>query len=476
MTFGEALRQLLKIGQIKQIHLANKLEYDVSYISRWVNNTKLPSLKNNDDLFKKIASTIVSLSQQRDKMNIIKHFHFKDTLSDELLIIEITQLLINSYQNEHIENRISIQNNAIIRRLNTQYQESIHIIQNTLTNATKQTKSLTIDFISCPSIHVFCIDDCQNFWEQLCQSISSSKSIRLKLLIDIYTKEHLFEVYRDICIYYTGLPQNISVSLFSLDQLIEKNRFIWLCKDVIYITNFFDPFSKEENTIFISNKERVTPYYDPLDSYLRTQTPIIREFYVSQLYTQNYFHSFLMQPYFYGFYAMMPALFMSEPQLSIIAKQYDIKPKAIELQLLFSKPTIKKILFLHKQILTDYIFNGTIYLFGQEITLSIPDRITHLKQIISSLENEAKHRIIIIEDNNPVFSKEKIRASIFLNSANLFILDHHNCSSKVYTSSHLAFLKQYELFFKEFEKKMKNYSVQDVDAIEYIRQGLSLIA
>ena len=43
---------------MKSAHLADALGYDTSYISRWVNDIKLPSLKNNDDLFLKISRTI----------------------------------------------------------------------------------------------------------------------------------------------------------------------------------------------------------------------------------------------------------------------------------------------------------------------------------------------------------------------------------------------------------------------------------
>lgn len=51
MTFGQTLKQLLTLSGIKSAHLADALGYDTSYISRWVNDIKLPSLKNNEDLF-----------------------------------------------------------------------------------------------------------------------------------------------------------------------------------------------------------------------------------------------------------------------------------------------------------------------------------------------------------------------------------------------------------------------------------------
>ena len=60
MTFGQTLRQLLSVGGVKLTHLANGLGYDSSYVSRWINDIKSPSLKNNSELFFKISETIIS--------------------------------------------------------------------------------------------------------------------------------------------------------------------------------------------------------------------------------------------------------------------------------------------------------------------------------------------------------------------------------------------------------------------------------
>jgi len=56
--FGEILRTLLNAAGIKRSQLANCLGYDISYVSRWINGQKLPSLKNDYRLFEKIAALI----------------------------------------------------------------------------------------------------------------------------------------------------------------------------------------------------------------------------------------------------------------------------------------------------------------------------------------------------------------------------------------------------------------------------------
>ena len=47
MTFGQTLRKFMDCVNMKQSQLAEYLDYDVSYISRWSNDLKPPSVRSN---------------------------------------------------------------------------------------------------------------------------------------------------------------------------------------------------------------------------------------------------------------------------------------------------------------------------------------------------------------------------------------------------------------------------------------------
>ena len=59
MTFGQTLRKFMDCVNMKQSQLAEYLDYDVSYISRWCNDLKLPSVRSNSELFRKIIRFIL---------------------------------------------------------------------------------------------------------------------------------------------------------------------------------------------------------------------------------------------------------------------------------------------------------------------------------------------------------------------------------------------------------------------------------
>ena len=48
MTFGRTLQELTRLCGVKRCNLADALGYDPSYISRWINGVKHPSLRSND--------------------------------------------------------------------------------------------------------------------------------------------------------------------------------------------------------------------------------------------------------------------------------------------------------------------------------------------------------------------------------------------------------------------------------------------
>ena len=47
MTFGRTLQELTRLCGVKRCNLADALGYDPSYISRWINGVKHPSLRSN---------------------------------------------------------------------------------------------------------------------------------------------------------------------------------------------------------------------------------------------------------------------------------------------------------------------------------------------------------------------------------------------------------------------------------------------
>ena len=58
--FSNLLKHLMSITKLKNYTLAKELQYDESYISKWVTGSLLPTEKNSDKVFRDISRCIVS--------------------------------------------------------------------------------------------------------------------------------------------------------------------------------------------------------------------------------------------------------------------------------------------------------------------------------------------------------------------------------------------------------------------------------
>ena len=57
--FSRLLKYLLSVADVKNYALAQELQYDVSYISKWTSGQMLPSEKYEKKILEKISSYIV---------------------------------------------------------------------------------------------------------------------------------------------------------------------------------------------------------------------------------------------------------------------------------------------------------------------------------------------------------------------------------------------------------------------------------
>lgn len=97
MTFGQMLKQILSVCGIRLTHFANALGYDSSYVSRWISDTSLPSLKNNNDLFAKIAAALISCCDTKERERLIQEYCPQNP---EELTDVLETLLANSYKSQ----------------------------------------------------------------------------------------------------------------------------------------------------------------------------------------------------------------------------------------------------------------------------------------------------------------------------------------------------------------------------------------
>ena len=68
--FSTLLKQLMAVADLKNYMLATYLQYDVSYISKWISGQMLPAEKMKVNVLQKISHCVVNTVDQ-EKLNML---------------------------------------------------------------------------------------------------------------------------------------------------------------------------------------------------------------------------------------------------------------------------------------------------------------------------------------------------------------------------------------------------------------------
>ena len=83
MTFGRTLQELTRLCGVKRCNLADALGYDPSYISRWINGVKHPSLRSNNALPAQLAAYLTANAAPAVRARIAGQFDLRcDSVDD----------------------------------------------------------------------------------------------------------------------------------------------------------------------------------------------------------------------------------------------------------------------------------------------------------------------------------------------------------------------------------------------------------
>lgn len=96
-SFGKTLEKLLLTSGVKNYTIARALNYDVSYISKWISAAVLPSKKNVDRVIDIIAETILSQGDPQGLDEVGRRLGISDICDKELLRTAMENKLTEAY-------------------------------------------------------------------------------------------------------------------------------------------------------------------------------------------------------------------------------------------------------------------------------------------------------------------------------------------------------------------------------------------
>ncbi|MDY2986361.1 MAG: hypothetical protein SOR77_01870 [Peptoniphilus sp.] len=478
--YSPVLKKMIDFTNIKLIVLANELDYDISYISKWCNASKLPSQKYIRTTNKKISEVLSrEIFEQNKVLDFFLEFDIKlpensNYLEDSKFIEEkINKILMKEYK-DSIKNYDSVENNTrmVIGNSNIKLFLSDVIQKQNLKNEEAFTDLLiTMDFIS-------------DGVEYILNLISEVKNINIKIGLDVDDLEgekseklkKLYQLLNDKSNLNVTMYKNSEFKYFN--AIIAKNNFV--------INYSLDKNKKMEIISYSNDEEEVDKAYKILAAKFKNENILMknvsslemnRSGYRTDFYTDNHFNMFCC----YGFEFLLPSEIIEDiakkecenikkrenKDFNVLENMLQIKKLQIEWEEIFHERNIN--FFIPKVSLYKYIQTGKLVYIDTEYTMSIEQRKEHFFNVIRLMKKNKNIKIYIIDGEKVSGDFKEFNIGIYLNQKKFFIKNYARFFKNLEPFIHTVIDKNLVDGVNKFLENLKNgdncreYTVEELE-------------
>ena len=458
---------------VKRCNLAAALGYDASYVSRWVNDQKLPALRNNDALLKQIAKYVCENCPQGQRGRVIQRFALEcpDPEDLECFTREVLRLLTDSYSEKREKNLSrsgrSMQDNAhlMATKENILFPESIFEALQELPSTTRQ-----LNMVCTMPIHAQFKNNA-TFFRRVLSTVGPDKEIRVLQFVDPEdVQQKVDRSCRSFC-YLMGLQGKIHYEFYELNG--KKESYIFLIRDGLLLQYLREPFSREIYLLETKEPEILAQYGAFTDQYIRNRTAMTQRETMQKLFQSRYFLDYFMQPRCRCVLKRMQPIFFPETlQEKVMAGQ---KALVRRHRLFLDGSQFFESIILYQSALIDYIYTAKLMAFGTMVEIAPEDRLTHLQYMLEAL-SEKPNQLFILSTQNQICSYDDLPTSLFLSQHTAFALANEEHRDRVsYTVSSAGMVRGLNIWLDHMEQLPPEQCLTGEDAIRYISQCIRLL-
>ena len=470
MTFGTILGQLCDLCGIKRCNLAEALDYDPSYISRWINGTKLPAADTQGELFTRMGAYIAASCTPKLRSRAMTHFSLRCSDSQNDFARAITELLYHAYQETRQASAPPQQKtgteNATLTPFTgaSLFPESIfHALRS------RQDPNEPVELICTNPIHAQFKNN-EEFFLRLRSSVSADTPIRVIQFVDMDDiGSRVDSSCRSFC-YLMGQPHGIEYEFYELKS--GTNSF--LVRNALLIQYLHEPISGRLLLLESCDQALIRRYCNTADSYILNRSPICAPADMGKLLKRQYFLDYFMQPNCRCLLKQMqPLYFPDDLQKRLLPKELHLGQN---MGLFLDGSQFFETMILYKPALVDYIYTGKLRAFGHTVEISRPDRLAHLQSMLNALGDNHDNRLCILSSQNNICNYDDLPTSMFLSRNAAFALQHKSRADKVlYTLSSRGMIGHMNTWMDHLQALPDDQCLTGKDAVDYIARCIKLL-
>jgi len=460
MDFGSLLRLLLTLNDIKMYNLADALGYDKSYLSKWINHTKLPSAKEIDRLADSIAE-FVTLECGNDRKRITARelgFAKKDgnAPEDSAFTAKLSELLKEAYWRSRHLTKTGEKNPSTVR-------ESMAPARRV-----KRMEEMECILATQPVTRNGAF---QSALEDFPELDMANMRLKLLALIDLERFAGDIDLYwKHIC-RLLSLGSNADVELIETMARSDLPDRLLIAKEQFVIQSLTLPFSDKTVSLRVTDPAVVDLYYDDARRFLQRQQFVLESSNTNgNLYYYKYAGTSEKKRYLLS--SMFP-IYMSEELFGEILDKYGNNKISYPRQYLNEFAAEKSVVIFDSALLR-YMSTGKISALDayEGETLTKSERRQHLQGIIDELEDGSRLEMMILSDKNPILNYDDISVSFFMNNSSAYCSDIHKKKDGVryFVSSDCR--KHLGAFLDHIHGLSEEHLTNRKQTIDYIYNGM----
>ena len=271
MEFSALLQKLIRISNVKPQVLADRMGYDVSYISKWQSGAKLPSSRNAEELFGKMAHffAVNTEAAQQKEIKEVLGLEYDGAGLEKALEKCLLQSLLK--QKEQKEEHRKVQERISYDSL-WQDQETVAGAVGGMIYELCSRAERDVDIIvTCPFQEYVTKEN--DFFKKLEALEKRGITVRIHQFIDMEKFKNQTDAYCRCIAMYLNAIHSVRYDFYELPHE-HADIPVLVIKNGLLVTEIQEPFTREKYTTVIRSLPLVNAYYEAAYACLISRKPI----------------------------------------------------------------------------------------------------------------------------------------------------------------------------------------------------------
>ena len=419
--YGLLLKKLISFSGLKMSTVANLLSYDLSYISKWCNGSKLPAARTASETNRALALLFAQEIKARDDA---ERFGRLFSASSARIDESIYQLLSSAYKDSEgkgVGLRAEPDNSAarIITQAGDIYNFFHHDLFEIISDETEPLEVLCTLDLSC-----FLASSAVEPYVQLGQL----PDIRVKIGMDLSAfKEEKggdFKTLYSFLNMYHRVAFDIydNSNMSTLNTVVVRGKLAFLCA--------LDQYKRITTLVLIQDLEKVNQLYLKLIPVFRSSAMLLHHARAAEFNKSGYRTDFYARENYQiltakGFEFLLP-LECWEPIIQAALEKDDggfearmVKRMQITWEEIFEKSSMD--FFTTKSSLLKYLEDGEIVFLDVVYHMSVPERKLHIQKVLDITKKNPNIHFFVIDDDCLPEMQHLFGASVYSNRRKIFL-------------------------------------------------------